>query len=65
MKYLKKIFENDLYNQVDEVELRDFCETYLISQSFLPVRLLYRLKLGKVSINNMILVTSQLDYKLY
>ena len=29
MKYLKKIFENDLYNQVDEVELRDFCETYL------------------------------------
>lgn len=29
MKYLKKIFENDLYSQVDEVELRDFCETYL------------------------------------
>jgi hypothetical protein len=29
MKYLKKIFENDLYNQVDEVELQDFCETYL------------------------------------
>lgn len=29
MKYLKKIFENDLYSQVDEVELQDFCETYL------------------------------------
>jgi len=29
MKYLKKIFETDLYNQVDEAELRDFCETYL------------------------------------
>ena len=29
MKYLKRIFENDLYNQVDDVELRDFCETYL------------------------------------
>ena len=29
MKYLKKIFENDLYNQVDEAELQDFCETYL------------------------------------
>ena len=29
MKYLKKIFENDLYKQVDEDELRDFCETYL------------------------------------
>jgi hypothetical protein len=29
MKYLKKIFESDLYNQVDEVELKDFCETYL------------------------------------
>ena len=29
MRYLKRIFENDLYNQVDEVELRDFCETYL------------------------------------
>ena len=29
MKYLKKIFESDLYNQVDEVELQDFCETYL------------------------------------
>jgi hypothetical protein len=29
MKYLKKIFENDLYAQVDEVELKDFCETYL------------------------------------
>jgi hypothetical protein len=29
MKYLKRIFENDLYNQVDEVELKDFCETYL------------------------------------
>lgn len=27
MKYLKKIFEN--YDQVDKVELRDFCETYL------------------------------------
>ena len=29
MKYLKSIFENDLYSQVDEVELQDFCETYL------------------------------------
>ena len=29
MRYLKRIFENDLYNQVDDVELRDFCETYL------------------------------------
>lgn len=29
MKYLKKIFENDLYKQVDDVELKDFCETYL------------------------------------
>jgi len=29
MKYLKKIFETDLYSQVDEVELKDFCETYL------------------------------------
>ena len=29
MKYLKKIFENDLYSQVDEAELQDFCETYL------------------------------------
>jgi len=29
MKYLKKIFENDLYSQVDEVELKDFCDTYL------------------------------------
>lgn len=29
MRYLKRIFEQDLYNQVDEVELRDFCETYL------------------------------------
>lgn len=29
MKYLKRIFENDLYKQVDEVELKDFCETYL------------------------------------
>jgi hypothetical protein len=29
MKYLKRIFENDLYNQVDDVELRDFSETYL------------------------------------
>jgi hypothetical protein len=29
MRYLKRIFESDLYNQVDEVELRDFCETYL------------------------------------
>lgn len=29
MKYLKRIFENGLYNQVDETELRDFCETYL------------------------------------
>ena len=29
MKYLKRIFENDLYNQVDSVELKDFCETYL------------------------------------
>ena len=29
MKYLKKIFEKDLYSQVDEAELQDFCETYL------------------------------------
>ena len=29
MKYLKKIFENDLYSQVDSDELQDFCETYL------------------------------------
>jgi hypothetical protein len=29
MRYLKRIFENDLYNQVDDVELRDFSETYL------------------------------------
>lgn len=29
MRYLKRIFENDLYSQVDEAELRDFCETYL------------------------------------
>lgn len=29
MRYLKRIFESDLYNQVDDVELRDFCETYL------------------------------------
>jgi hypothetical protein len=29
MRYLKRIFENDLYNQVDEQELKDFCETYL------------------------------------
>ena len=29
MRYLKRIFESDLYNQVDEAELRDFCETYL------------------------------------
>jgi hypothetical protein len=29
MKYLKKIFENDLYKQVDSDELKDFCETYL------------------------------------
>jgi hypothetical protein len=29
MRYLKSIFENDLYNQVDEAELKDFCETYL------------------------------------
>lgn len=29
MKYLKKIFENDLYSQVDDTELKDFCETYL------------------------------------
>ena len=29
MKSLKKIFENDLYSQVDEAELQDFCETYL------------------------------------
>ena len=29
MRYLKRIFENDLYSQVDEAELKDFCETYL------------------------------------
>ena len=29
MRYLKSIFENDLYSQVDEAELRDFSETYL------------------------------------
>ena len=29
MRYLKRIFENDLYNQVDSDELKDFCETYL------------------------------------
>lgn len=29
MRYLKRIFESDLYNQVDEAELRDFSETYL------------------------------------
>ena len=29
MRYLKRIFESDLYNQVDDIELRDFCETYL------------------------------------
>lgn len=29
MRYLKRIFESDLYNQVDDTELRDFCETYL------------------------------------
>jgi hypothetical protein len=29
MKYLKKIFETDLYSQVDSDELKDFCETYL------------------------------------
>jgi hypothetical protein len=29
MRYLKRIFESDLYNQVDDAELRDFCETYL------------------------------------
>jgi hypothetical protein len=29
MKYLKNIFENNLYSQVDETELQDFCETYL------------------------------------
>ena len=29
MKYLKRIFENDLYNQVDSDELKDFSETYL------------------------------------
>ena len=29
MKYLRRIFENDLYNQVDSDELKDFCETYL------------------------------------
>jgi len=29
MRYLKRIFENDLYNQVDEQELKDFSETYL------------------------------------
>ncbi len=29
LHYLKKIFENDLYNQVDSNELKDFCETYL------------------------------------
>lgn len=29
MRYLKRIFESDLYNQVDSDELKDFCETYL------------------------------------
>jgi hypothetical protein len=29
LHYLKRIFENDLYNQVDSDELRDFCETYM------------------------------------
>ena len=29
MKYLKRIFESDLYNQVDEQGLMDFSETYL------------------------------------
>jgi hypothetical protein len=29
LHYLKKIFENDLYSQVDSDELQDFCETYL------------------------------------
>jgi hypothetical protein len=29
MKYLKRIFENDLYNQVDEAELLDFTEMNL------------------------------------
>lgn len=29
MRYLKRIFESDLYNQVDEQELKDFSETYL------------------------------------
>jgi hypothetical protein len=29
MKYLRRIFENDLYSQVDSDELQDFCETYL------------------------------------
>lgn len=29
MKYLKKIFENDLYNQVEEDELMDFSQSYL------------------------------------
>jgi hypothetical protein len=29
LHYLKKIFENDLYKQVDSDELQDFCETYL------------------------------------
>jgi hypothetical protein len=35
MKYLKKIFENDLYNDVDE--LMDFCQTnlaYLLDEGF-------------------------------
>jgi len=30
MKYLRSIFENDLYSQVDSDELQDFCETYLV-----------------------------------
>jgi hypothetical protein len=29
MKYLKKIFENDLYNQVEADELMDFSQSYL------------------------------------